>query len=162
MALLVNLHHLEKADVRLQGELPVEELELGKLDELITVRRPLHYDFEVHKVAKALLVRGRLWLDLDCACARCLKPYSHRLDLSDWACDLPMEGEEQVPVANDCVDLTPVVREDILLALPLHPVCKGDCGGLPAGAAGKTRKSAGAAQTKEMPSAWSELNKLKF
>jgi uncharacterized metal-binding protein YceD (DUF177 family) len=43
---------------------------------------------------------------------------------------LPLEGEDKVPVDNDCVDLTPFVREDILLEFPQHPLCKPDCGGI--------------------------------
>ena len=35
---------------------------------------------------------------------------------------LPEEPQE--------VDLTPELRESILLALPSHPVCRTDCGGL--------------------------------
>ncbi len=35
-----------------------------------------------------------------------------------------------VPIKNDCVDLTPWVREDILLGFPQHPLCRPDCGGL--------------------------------
>jgi len=37
---------------------------------------------------------------------------------------LPLEGEEKTPVDNDCVDLTPFAREDMLLEFPQHPVCE--------------------------------------
>ena len=40
------------------------------------------------------------------------------------------QGDDKALVVNDCLDLTPYVREDILLALPLHPLCGSDCGGL--------------------------------
>jgi uncharacterized protein len=162
MALTVNLRQLEKDDVRLKGELAAGELDLGAKDEMVQPEGPLEYDFEARKLDKSLLVQGQLALDLDCKCVRCLKPFVFRLELPEWACHLALEGEESVPVANDSVDLTPAIREDILLALPPHPVCRSGCGGLPARSTGKARKSAGAAQTKEMPSAWSELNKLKF
>ncbi len=161
MALLVNLRHLEKDSVRLQGPLPVSELDIDDLDELIHVRQPLEYDLEVQKLDKSILVQGRLELTLDCECARCLKPVAYRLELELWACHLPLEGEEQVPVANDCVDLTPYVREDILLEFPQHPLCKPECGGLPRSAPGRKKSTGGSGQTKEA-SAWAELNKLKF
>ena len=73
---------------------------------------------------------GSLTLTLDCECVRCLKTFEHELKLTDWALHLPLEGEEKVPVENDCVDLTPFVREDILLEFPQHPLCKPDCRGL--------------------------------
>ena len=40
------------------------------------------------------------------------------------------KARTQVAIENDCVDLTPFVREDILLEFPQHPLCKPDCGGL--------------------------------
>ena len=43
MPLLVNLRHLEKHDVHLDGELPVRELELDTRDEALQVKKPLKY-----------------------------------------------------------------------------------------------------------------------
>ena len=162
MALLVNLRHLENENLRLEGALESDELDLDGVDELIRLEQPLHYDLEVQKLDQSLLVRGNLKLSLACECARCLKPFQYRLELQDWAIHVPLEGEEKAPVANDCVDLTPYVREDILLEFPQHPLCEPECGGLPKKAAGKNKKTGGTGRTGEVPSAWTELNKLKF
>ena len=162
MPLLINLRHLEKGPVRLEGELPVMELELEGLDELIQPDGPLKYDLTAEKIEKTVLVQGRFSLILQCECARCLKPFKHRLELADRTLYLPLEGEESAPVANDCVDLTPYIREDILLELPQHPLCKPDCGGLPKKSAGKTKKPGGTGQAESVSSAWAQLNKLKF
>jgi uncharacterized metal-binding protein YceD (DUF177 family) len=62
-----------------------------------------------------------------------------------------------VAVANDCVDLTPFVREDMLLEFPRHPLCKPDCGGLKT-KTGKVRKNADGIA----PSVWTELDKLEL
>jgi uncharacterized metal-binding protein YceD (DUF177 family) len=162
MALLVNLRHLEKDSVRLEGQLQPDELEVEDLDELIHVNQPLNYDLDVQKLDQSLLVQGRLVLTLDCECARCLKPFEQRLELAHWACHVPLEGEEKASVTNDCVDLTPYVREDILLEFPQHPLCKPECGGLPRSAPGRKKGTGGTGQTKENSSAWAELNKLKL
>jgi uncharacterized protein len=162
MALLVNLRHLEKDSVSLEGELQPDELEVEDLDELIHVNQPLNYDLDVQKLYQSLLVQGRLVLTLDCECARCLKHFEQRLELAHWACHVPLEGEEKASVTNDCVDLTPYVREDILLEFPQHPLCKPECGGLPRSAPGRKKGTGGTGQTKENSPAWAELNKLKF
>ena len=52
---------------------------------------------------------------------------------------LPLEGEEAVSVVNDCVDLTPYVREDILLEFPQHPLCEPECRGLRNASIGKAK-----------------------
>ncbi len=160
MSLQVNLRHLEEKELHLKGELPAAELQLETLDELIQARRPLSYDLTVHKAGQNILARGKLELVLDCTCVRCLRPFKQRISLDEWTAHLPLEGPEMAAVKDDCADLTPVIREDILLELPQRPLCKMDCAGLAirSTAAPKT-KGAGPAHN---AAAWSELNKLKF
>ena len=162
MPITVNLRHLEADEVRLEGELPVEELDIDTRDEIIQVNRPLRYNIEVQKVEHGLLVQGQLHLTLDCECVRCLKAFLFELNLEHWACHVPLQGDEAVKVSNDCVDLTPLVREDILLEFPQHPLCDPDCRGLPNSSVGKVKKNSGAGKTESGSSAWAELNKLKF
>ena len=161
MSLLVNLRHLEAHPLQVTGEASPEEIGLDIADELVRPVR-VHYGLEVQKHERELLVQGSLRVDLDCECARCLKPFGSRLDLAAWVCLLPLEGEDRVPVANDCVDLTPAVREGILLELPQHPLCQEGCRGLPEGLPGKSSRSEGTGRIERSSSAWTELNKLKF
>ena len=162
MPLIVNLRHLEKNDVVLRGELPVDELELDTRDEMIGVTQPLRHELEVQLLDRSLLVHGSLRLMLECRCVRCLKPFERELKLNPWTCHLPLEGEEQVPVVNDCVDLTPQVREDILLEFPWHPLCDPECRGLPGMSIGKSRDSSSSGKSGMDLSAWAKLNKLKL
>jgi len=151
MSLKVNLRHLEAHEVRLQGELSVADLDFGLADEMIRAENPLHYDLRVEAVAHGILVQGRLKLILDCQCVRCLKSVQKTIELPHWTLHLPLEGEEKVAVDNDCVDLTPFVREDMLLEFPQHPLCRQDCAGL-----SKKERD----QTESGRSAWKELDKL--
>ena len=155
MSLKVNLRHLEEHGLHLKDELPVAELDLGVADELIHAEQPLRYDLTVELLHDALLVQGVLVLPLDCECGRCLKKFKSELKLKPWALHLPLEGEDAVSVENDCVDLTPFVREDILLNFPQHPLCKTECAGLKQ----KPKKSDG---DELKPDVWAELNKLKL
>jgi uncharacterized protein len=158
MPVQVNLRHLEEKDIRLKGELPAAELALDNSDELIHVRRPLVYDVTAQEIGDAILVQGTLTLTLDCECARCLKPCQHVVQLSPWTAHLPLTGPDKVPIHDDLADLTPQIREDILLEFPQHPLCGADCAGLPNRS---KEKKKGPGQTGNS-SAWSELNKLKF
>ena len=158
MPLLINLRHLEHDDLTLKGELPIAELDLDIRDEMIRPVKPMGYDLVIQKLEDNLLVRGQLILPLVCECVRCLKAFEHNLIFSDWTCLLPLAGEEKVPIRADSVDLTPFFREDILLELPQHPLCKPECGGLKKSPPGKSKPS-NASQTET--SAWTELNKLK-
>jgi len=97
---------------------------------------------------------------LSCQCVRCLKPFDYDLDLENWTAHLPLEGDEKVAISGDFVDLTPHMREDILLEFPQHPLCEADCRGLPKTDSGKSNTS-DSTSTAE-PSAWAELDKLKL
>jgi len=155
--LKVNLRHLEEHGIRMKGELPVAELELGVTDELIRADKPLHYDLSVEILQNAVLATGTLTLPLECECSRCLKKFKTEMKLSGWAVHLPLEGEDKVPINNDCVDLTPFVREDILLDFPQHPLCRPDCGGLKNKPARKPK-----ALEKNGLDVWAKLDKLKL
>jgi uncharacterized protein len=156
MSLKVNLRHLEEHDLHLKDEMSVTELDLGVTDELIHAEKPLSYKLTVELLHDAVLVTGSLSLPLDCECVRCLKKFKTSLKLSPYTLHLPLEGEEKVPVDNDCIDLTPFLREDILLSFPQHPLCKPECAGLKQ----KARKTGGDIESK--PDIWAELNKLKL
>jgi uncharacterized metal-binding protein YceD (DUF177 family) len=164
MPLTVNLRHLENRNLMLRGELPLADLEFNARDEMIRAAQPLHYDLEIELLDDALLIQGLLRLKLDCQCVRCLKIFEFELELDPWTLHLPLEpqegDEEVVSIKNDCVDLTPLMREDILLGFPQHPVCRPDCGGLKQASVGKARRTAGKDESR--PSAWAELNKLKL
>ena len=160
MPVRVNLRQLEDREIRLKGELPAGELDLDDPKELAHVRQPLRYDLTAQKVGEAILAQGRLRLTLECECARCLKPFKQALEIADWAVHLELEGEEKVEIEDDTVDLTPFIREDILLEFPQHPLCGTDCAGLPNRSEQK-KKSSGSSQAGR-PSDWSELDKLTF
>ena len=160
MGIQINLRHLEENDLHLAGEIPVAELDLDVIDEMIHLSRPLLFDLTAQRLERSVLVQGRLRLDLDCECVRCLKPFQHRIDLRQWACHLALEGEEKVAVVNDLVDLTPQIREDIVLAFPQHPLCGPECTGL-APLQNSTGEAADSAR-KEGPSPWTALDQLKL
>lgn len=160
MPLILNLRLLLKEPLELSGELPVAELDLGGDDSVVHLVHPLVYELTATDLDDAVLVQGELRLPLDCECVRCLKPFTQEVEVPEFAVHLPLAGDDAVPVADECVDLTPFLREDILLTLPQHPLCKPDCRGLSQFAAGGA--SGQTSQTNAGASAWAALNKLKL
>jgi len=161
MPLVVNLRHLANDNLLLQGELPLAELDLETHDEMVRVSGPVSHQLEVQLLDDNVLVRGSLRVALACQCVRCLKPFAYDLNLAEWTCLLPLKGEERVPVNGDFVDLTPQIREDILLAFPQHPVCDSKCRGLARAVIDKA-KTGGQEGPEPGSSAWSALDKLKL
>jgi uncharacterized metal-binding protein YceD (DUF177 family) len=158
MPVTVNLRHLEDKNVHLDGEIYPKELDFSKPDEMAQPNHPLEYDLEVEKNGPTLLVHGELHLILDCECVRCLRPFKYQVDLDPYDALIPLEGEDKAVISNDLVDLTPYLREDILLAFPQHPLCEADCNRVPEL---KNLTSSGHPEQSQK-SAWDELNKLKL
>ncbi len=155
---VINLRHLEENSLRLKDELSPAEMDVDTMDELIHIDRPLYYDLEAQRMEGGVLVQGSLKLTLDCQCARCLKDFGYALKLPNWVCHLALTGDEPAKVVNDCVDLTPYVRDDIVLAFPQRPLCDPECKGL----VSIVKKSSKTAKTDEASTPWAELNKLKL
>ncbi|MCF7669261.1 MAG: YceD family protein [Verrucomicrobia bacterium] len=131
MAVRINIRQLEKNDQFLAGEVSLSELEIETFDECIRIGSPLKYKMKASLLEDNVLVQGRLEIALDLDCVRCLKRFIHELRIDDWLVDLPIKGEDKVELVDDSLDLTPFMREDILLELPQHPLCDPGCKGLP-------------------------------
>jgi uncharacterized protein len=162
MPLTVNLRHLEKHAVQLQGQIPAEELDIDTKDEVLQVTKPLEYHIQVELLEGGLLAQGTLRMPLQCECVRCLKSFEEMLEIPDWHLHVPLQGDEAASIDGDCVDLTGFVREDILLEFPQHPLCDADCRGLPKAKTGKLSNASDPGSSAQESSAWAELNKLKF
>ena len=160
MPMFINLRHLAVREVALKGELSVAELDMANRDSMIQITRPVQYDLVVERVNESLLLRGQVRVVLDCQCVRCLEPFRHELTLDGPLGEIPLEGEEAVAVVNDCVDLTPQLRDDIFLAFPSHPVCQPECGGLSVKSHNASSRTGTALGGVTPPSVWDQLNKL--
>ena len=159
MSLKVNLRLLEKGDLHLDGAVPASELAPDFQDELMRLSHPVEYELDVQKQSSGLLVTGTLSTHVDCECARCLKPFLLPVRVDGFSLLVPLEGEDALPVDGDFADLTPAVREDILLALPTNPLCSADCRGLEP----KARARESQVRDQAGPNtAWSALDKLKL
>lgn len=114
-----------------QRSLPAEAL-----GELVTSTAlvPPGSDVELDAVAEAsgadIVLTGTLAFAWEGECRRCLQPVAGRVEaeVREIFQAQPVEGETW-PVEGDAVDLAPVLREAILLALPLVPLCAEDCAG---------------------------------
>lgn len=70
-------------------------------------------------------------------CRRCLRPLSGTLRSEvreiyrpRAAGERPNDDEETYPLAGELLDLAPLVRDAVLLELPIAPLCAHDCAGL--------------------------------
>jgi uncharacterized protein len=103
-------------------------------------------DLRLESVMEGVLVTGTAHAPLTGECVRCLEPIERELDAEfqemfsypdadtrtarkDEAGD-DAEDEDTLVLEDDLLDLEPVLRDAVVLALPMQPVCQDDCAGL--------------------------------
>jgi len=92
----------------------------------------------LESVMEGVLVTGELEVPLTGSCARCLEPIEDALHLDvqelyaypGSTTEATSEEDEVRRLEGDFLDLAPLVRDTVVLSLPLAPVCSEDCGGL--------------------------------
>jgi len=159
--LAINLRHLAKRDLELVGSLAAAEMDLEGLDPLIDSTGRVFYQLTVAKMQDSLHVTGHWAFGITCQCVRCLKSFRLELGCPALLLELPLSGEEALAIEGDFVDLTPHLREEIVLAFPQHPLCGPGCRGLdfPAPQGNELQPGSESAETS---SAWAVLDKLKL
>jgi uncharacterized protein len=87
-------------------------------------------DGTLEAIEGAVTLSGTVTVPWTGECRRCLDPVVGTLEvvLSEVFEPHPVEGETY-PIEGDEVDLEPVVRDGVLLNLPLAPLCRPDCPG---------------------------------
>ncbi|HEV7211278.1 MAG TPA: DUF177 domain-containing protein [Blastococcus sp.] len=92
----------------------------------------------LESVMEGVLVSGELDVPVEGSCARCLEPIEDTLQLDvqelyayeGSTTEETSEEDEVRRVDGDYLDLEPLVRDTVVLNLPLAPVCTDDCAGL--------------------------------
>lgn len=94
---------------------------------------PVQLDLRVESVVDGVLVSGTATAGLSGTCGRCLVPLTDTVqaDIQElYAFDPVEDGDEIQLVQGDLLDLEPTVRDAVVLALPLNPLCSPMCPGL--------------------------------
>lgn len=95
-------------------------------------------DLRLEAVMEGVLVTGEASVELAGECARCLEPISDELEVDfqelfvyeDQRDPSEEEDDEVSMLRGDLVDLEPLLRDAVVLALPFQPLCQDDCPGL--------------------------------
>jgi uncharacterized metal-binding protein YceD (DUF177 family) len=153
-AMKIHLKQIPAEGLQLDGEedCPIPELAA----EGIRCTGPLHYDLDVGISAGALWANGALSLPVELPCVACLEPFGLTVKVQSFTVHTELIGPETI-------DLTPFVREDILLNLPAYPRCDRD-GGRVCKAPHLLEVKGGSkgVSLARRPPAWGELDKLKL
>lgn len=140
--------------------------------------RPEIVDCEVRGTLKLVIdshedtffITGQMKAAVELECSRCLSPIEEEVDIrfTCTARETKAEDEEDVDLnvipyvpGDKELDLSPVISEELAVALPMAPVCDPECKGLcPICKADLNEKQCGCKRTEANP-VWEPLLKLK-
>ena len=113
----VHLRQVPQDGLHLEGEeeCPIPELEKDG----IKCAGPLHYSLDLGISDGSLWANGAISQPIELDCVSCLERFVHKVEVPNFAFVTELTGPETI-------DLTPFVREDILLNLPAYPHCDRD------------------------------------
>jgi uncharacterized metal-binding protein YceD (DUF177 family) len=145
----IHLQQIPEGRVHLEGQESADILELN--DPTIRPLQNVTYLLSVQVEKNNVLVTGQLSLELELECVSCLRRFHYPLNVPDFVYETVVGGRETI-------DLTPAIREDILLVLPSHPRCDWDghsqCPGL------RIEKGTSIESVPDTPNAWDALDEL--
>jgi uncharacterized protein len=116
---------------------------LGIVEAELNVTQPVAIDCQFYKVNQEVIVQGSLRSAAHLTCSRCAEEFEQALRIALDAIYLPMpalssERAKELEVdeadvygyAEPLVDIAEMVRDKLLLAIPLQPLCMVGCKGL--------------------------------
>ena len=130
-----NVSSLLKAPIgaRMTLQLDATNLQLGSDLLVNSVRGHL----VVTRTDRRLLTQGVLAIELEAECVRCLEPIPHffiQVDFEESFLLHPVNANKRTTVygvtEDGYLNLAKPLREQIVVSLPLRPLCRSDCRGL--------------------------------
>lgn len=118
--------------------------DISALDPDIVPLSALDGNIQLIRTADGVLAMGKLHTSLELVCSRCLEEFAMpvqfaveeefrpTIDINTGA-SFPLPPEDEVATQIDPhheIDLSEVVRQDLLLAIPPNPICRTKCLGL--------------------------------
>jgi uncharacterized protein len=123
--LYINLSDLKEIGGRKNVSLELEFHDLEFVDREIEIKDIVQLELEIYNTRDSFVVQGTLEADLILGCSRCLQKYRSRikLDISEDVIKNEMEDEQELYLDD-------IVMDNIILFLPMKPLCSEDCKGI--------------------------------
>jgi uncharacterized protein len=124
-------HEVRRGPVVLAG--PLDELGIDPGRSVVPLEAEAEADITLRPFTGGIDAVGTVrapWVGI---CRRCTAPVSGELQIgvSERFADGPIgEDDDLYPIVDDTIDLGPLVRDAIVLELPMAPLCREDCRGL--------------------------------
>ncbi len=152
--LKIDVARLDREGEQFTGEIAAAALDLGSGEGFVEPASDVAYDLRVERIGSELLVRGSAAMEVDCVCSRCAESFRMRVAEPGIVAVYPLAGE------TDFVDLTPELREVMILSFPRYPVCRETCRGLCQRCGANLNRAACRCTARDTDDRWGALDAL--
>jgi uncharacterized protein len=161
------------------SEIPDEGLE-QRLDISVLIHESgnpdnVHVYLKSTKISKKVLIKGTVDGSVLLNCSRCLNDYSYPLNISfneEYDPAGEMDGNEDEELSSedldlsyyrdDEIDVVELVKEQVLLSVPMKPLCKEECHGMCSRCGTDLNKGSCECRKEEVDPRLAPLQKLKL
>jgi len=127
------------------SEIPDEGIDVEREEtvESVTIISPIKARLKIMKIGSEVVVKGEVMADLKLQCSRCIADYDHLLAVPVDVVYHPVDelkGEDRHEIlsgeldmdfySGDEMDLMTLMKEQILLNIPMKPLCTDSCKGI--------------------------------
>jgi uncharacterized protein len=127
------------------NEAALEESEkVSYPEDNLNLTKPVNIKIRLVNTGDSVLVKGKIETEAELECSRCLKAFSLPISLEideEFAKKTPehkraeelelKEGDFVYPIERDnSINFSEVIRQNLLLALPMKTLCRPDCKGI--------------------------------
>lgn len=126
---VVNVVELRRASGQRRPHHIEEPVEWGVELTTTVPEPPLRGDLTLEAISGGIMVEGDVAFRVRFGCNRCLTEWEEDRDvrLRQLVAD---DGSTEYSLDGDDLDLEPIVRDEVILAMPLRSLCTEDCLGL--------------------------------
>lgn len=149
----IHLKQIPAEGLHLEGE--EDCLIEGLESEGVRCAGPVKYSIDVGMAEGSLWANGMIGQPVELTCVGCLEKFVHEIKVPAFALHTELQGPETV-------DLSPFMREDLLLNLPAHPRCDREGGRVCKAAKPETVEPAQQQRAAKLEHDWGELDKLRL
>lgn len=119
-----SVSRVEKEPILLEGSEPAEFWALPA-DDQFQPDGEIEYTLNIKAVSGSILVNGEVSGKVATRCGRCLAPVE--LEITNSEIELYYPKEE---ITEEEFDITADIRDELLIELPMNPLCDEECQGL--------------------------------
>jgi uncharacterized protein len=143
-------------------------------DEIVSLSKHLQLSGLLEKKIVQVDITGEISGEIALICSRCLENSSKKIEntfkisfvtqeyfTTETEAELKEEDLDVSLYDGETIDLIELAREQMLLEVPMHFVCKVDCKGLCPKCGGNLNNQTCSCETKEIDPRWGALKKLK-